>query len=164
MIAIGKFVGDNEVGETFNFQYKISNQKMVNGGSSKPMMQLDVPIDGAENRSIFTKNESKGILYVRAISTGQPLIGDQKEEDSNLRMSITYRDMKGKKIDPSYLVQGTDFVAEVTINNPGYRYRLDEMALTQVFPSGWEIHNSRMSNMTTFQNSTRPEYQDIRDD
>jgi len=164
LIAIGKFVGDTEVGETFNFQYKIGNEKMVNGGSSKPMMQLDVPIDGAANRSISAKNESNGILYVRAISTGQPLIGDQKEEDSNLRMSITYKDMKGKKIDPSYLVQGTDFVAEVTLSNPGYRYRLDEMALTQVFPSGWEIHNSRMSNMNTFKNSTRPEYQDIRDD
>lgn len=164
LIAIGKFVGDNEVGETFNFKYKIGNSKMVNGGSSKPMMQLDVPIDGVTNRTITTKNDSKGILYVRAVSTGQPLVGDQKEEDSNLRMSINYRDMKGKKIDPSYLVQGTDFVAEVTIDNPGYRYRLDEMALTQVFPSGWEIHNSRMSNMNTFQNSTRPEYQDIRDD
>lgn len=164
LIAIGKFVGDNEVGDKFNFKYKIGNQSMVNGGSSKPLMQLDVPIDGAANRSITAKNESNGILYIRTISTGQPLVGDQKEEDSNLRMSITYRDMKGKKIDPSYLVQGTDFVAEVTLNNPGYRYRLDEMALTQVFPSGWEIHNSRMSNMTTFQNSTRPEYQDIRDD
>jgi len=164
LMAVGKFVGDNAIGAPYTFTYRINDSQMVNGGSSKPMMQLDVPIDGISNKSVKVKNTSNGLLYARLITTGQPLVGDQKEEDSNLRMNIVYKDMKGTVIDPKYLVQGTDFVAEVSITNPGYRYRLDEMALSQVFPSGWEIHNSRMSNMTTFQNSTTPEYQDIRDD
>jgi alpha-2-macroglobulin len=39
-----------------------------------------------------------------------------------------------------------------------------EMALTQVFPSGWEIHNARMDRLTTYTNTAIPEYQDLRDD
>ena len=164
LMAIGKFVGDNAAGKDFTFTHKIANNNSINAGSSKPMVQLDVPVDMTTNRKAYIKNTSNGVLYARLVTTGQPLIGDEKEEDSNLRMSIVYKDMKGGKIDPAYLAQGTDFVAEVTITNPGYRYRMEEMALSQVFPSGWEIHNSRMNNMNAFPNSTTPEYQDIRDD
>ena len=42
--------------------------------------------------------------------------------------------------------------------------RYEEMALTQIFPSGWEILNTRMTNVERFANSNKPEYQDIRDD
>jgi uncharacterized protein YfaS (alpha-2-macroglobulin family) len=63
------------------------------------------------------------------------------------------------------LEQGTDFIAEVTVHNPGTKgMTYEEMALTQIFPSGWEILNTRMSNFTNLNNATRPEYQDIRDD
>ena len=39
-----------------------------------------------------------------------------------------------------------------------------DRALSQIFPSGWEIHNTRMNNISSFTNTTVPEYQDIRDD
>ena len=164
LLAVGKFLGDNSTGDNFTFTYKIGSDQRVNGGSSKPLMHLDVPVDGNSNKSIAIKNTTEGILYTRLILSGQPLIGDEKEEDSNLRMNITYRDMKGNEISPKKLTQGTDFIAEVKITNPGYRYRLDEMALNQIFPSGWEIHNSRMSDVNAFANTSKPEYQDIRDD
>jgi uncharacterized protein YfaS (alpha-2-macroglobulin family) len=39
------------------------------------------------------------------------------------------------------------------------------MALTQIFPSGWEIHNSRLDeNQNMSAKSDLPTYQDIRDD
>jgi alpha-2-macroglobulin len=38
------------------------------------------------------------------------------------------------------------------------------MALTQVFPSGWEIHNARMDLLKDDSKSDVPQYQDIRDD
>ena len=171
LLAVGKFLGDNSTGDKFTFTYKIGNGQKINGGSSKPLMHLDVLVDGNSNKSISVKNTTERILYTRLILSGKPLIGDEKEEDSNLRMNITYKDMKGKEISPKKLAQGTDFIAEVKIINPGYRYRLDEMALNQIFPSGWEIHNSRMSDVNTFSNlptgqagTTVPEYQDIRDD
>jgi len=79
-------------------------------------------------------------------------------------MSITYKTLKGQPIDPTKITQGTDFIAEVKIINPGSRGNYKEMALTQIFPSGWEIHNTRMDGMETPINSSIPTYQDIRDD
>jgi uncharacterized protein YfaS (alpha-2-macroglobulin family) len=38
------------------------------------------------------------------------------------------------------------------------------MALSAVFPSGWEIINTRMDNIRYFNNASRYEYQDFRDD
>ncbi|HFC00544.1 MAG TPA: hypothetical protein ENJ53_07040, partial [Phaeodactylibacter sp.] len=58
LMAIGKFVGDNKIGEAFNFTYQIGNGKMVNAGSSKPMMQVDVPVDKMSNNTITTQNKS----------------------------------------------------------------------------------------------------------
>jgi uncharacterized protein YfaS (alpha-2-macroglobulin family) len=38
------------------------------------------------------------------------------------------------------------------------------MALSQIFPSGWEIHNTRMDDFTSVHVADQPSYQDIRDD
>ncbi len=73
-----------------------------------------------------------------------------------------YKDMEGNKIDPAEIAQGTDFKAEVTIRNTGVRGTYSELALDQIFPSGWEIHNSRLDGSNQLGDS--PEYQDFRDD
>ena len=72
--------------------------------------------------------------------------------------------MQGNKLNPQSIEQGTDFIAEVTVSNPGVQGNYDELALSQVFPSGWEIINSRMNNVVNYTNTSIPEYQDIRDD
>ena len=46
----------------------------------------------------------------------------------------------------------------------GRPIRYQELALSQIFPSGWEIINTRMDNIEAFKASNRPDYQDIRDD
>jgi uncharacterized protein YfaS (alpha-2-macroglobulin family) len=93
------------------------------------------------------------------------VIGDQTAKAENLKMTVQYLDLNGQKIDPSRLAQGTDFVAQIKVTNPGSRgIRYEEMALTQVFPSGWEILNTRMTNIQRFANSSKVAYQDVRDD
>jgi len=79
-------------------------------------------------------------------------------------MSIQYQTLKGKKIDPTSIEQGTDFVALVTLTNPGKRGNYEEMALTQVFPAGWELRNIRLDNIDYNLTNDNAEYQDIRDD
>jgi len=79
-------------------------------------------------------------------------------------MRVGYFTLGGKEIDPASLKQGTDFVAQVNIKNPGKRGRYDNMALTQIFPSGWEILNTRMiGNVEAFPSSAS-DYLDIKDD
>jgi len=79
-------------------------------------------------------------------------------------MSIQYQTLKGKKIDPTSIEQGTDFVALVTLTNPGKRGNYEEMALTQVFAAGWELRNIRLDNIDYNLTNDNAEYQDIRDD
>lgn len=72
--------------------------------------------------------------------------------------------MDGVALDISKIKQGTDFIAEVNVFNPGIKGDYEQMALSQIFPSGWEIHNTRLFGTD---NKLKPSvftYQDIRDD
>ncbi|MBK9491924.1 MAG: hypothetical protein IPO07_26320 [Haliscomenobacter sp.] len=72
--------------------------------------------------------------------------------------------MSGKALDPANLPQGKDFIAEVRVNHPNsLPVPYLELALNQTFPSGWEISNSRMTDIESTSQSAF-DYQDIRDD
>jgi alpha-2-macroglobulin len=88
-------------------------------------------------------------------TTGNPLL-----------MEVRYLSTSGAPLNPTTLEQGTDFVAEITLRNTGIRGDLKELSLSQIFPSGWEIANARMLSVTSAaaQNSSKPDYQDVRDD
>ena len=79
-------------------------------------------------------------------------------------MRVGYFTLTGLQVDPTKLKQGTDFVAQVNIKNPGKRGYYKNMALTEVFPSGWEIINTRMADTTEAFQSSISDYRDIRDD
>ena len=79
-------------------------------------------------------------------------------------MNIRYLDMTGGDVNVTELSQGTDFVAEITVTNPGLRGDYEELAITQIFPSGWEILNNRLDDSDQYLDGPKPEYLDIRDD
>lgn len=163
LLAIGKFVGNTEVENRLQFAYQLEGKQSVNAGSEFPIMQIALPED--QKGSFTVKNTSKGTIFARAILKGKPAAGAETSQANNLRLAVTYKDLNGKTIDPSSLPQGTDFIAEVRVTHPGARpipYR--EMALNQIFPSGWEILNTRMDEVQNFQAANAPEYQDFRDD
>ena len=162
LLAIGKHVGGEKMEKKFKFAYNIGKGN-VNAGSNSPIVQVPLNIDKGTKKATI-KNTNSGTLYAKVILTGQPTIGDSTSAANDLKLAVNYTDMQGRKIDPSRLAQGTDFVAEVTVTHPGIRGRYDEMALSQIFPSGWEIYNTRMNTVKTFSNTNKPEYQDIRDD
>jgi uncharacterized protein YfaS (alpha-2-macroglobulin family) len=101
---------------------------------------------------------------VRLLRTGVPLEGNEKAGETNIKMLINYKDMNGNLVDFTNLKQGTDFYAEISITNPGLRGDYEELAVTQIFPSGWEILNNRLDDTDQLHGGFKPEYQDIRDD
>ena len=101
------------------------------------------------------------------ITKGQPLAGDSLKVNNNpamLSMSVSYVTQDGKAIEVNQLKQGSDFVAKVIIKNLGGRGYYTQMALSQIFPSGWEILNARMLGGEGAFKSSYSTYQDIRDD
>ncbi len=162
LLAMCEYTGAKDNSNEVYFSYALNGKESTEQKSKKTMVQLKYnDKDFAQKASIVMKNKGQTTLFVKLIVEGTPLIGDQTATAKDLKMEIRYKDMKGKEIQPDKLVQGTDFVAEVTITNPGTKGYLREMALNQIFPSGWEIHNTRMDETAT----TNPaRYQDIRDD
>jgi alpha-2-macroglobulin len=164
LIAVSKFVGANGTSNEMRYNVKIDNQAPTALNTKLPVKQIDMQLKGAVNGNVTVTNSGTGILFARVILEGIPETGDQTSAENDLRMEVNYTNMQGGNIDVTKLEQGTDFIAEVTITNPGTRGEYLQMALTQIFPSGWEIHNTRMDEAESVIKSDYPTYQDIRDD
>ncbi|MEL6594135.1 MAG: hypothetical protein AAFQ68_28790, partial [Bacteroidota bacterium] len=159
LIAMAKYVGDEGVSRKLDFRYRLGKGKWQEVKSDKPMWQL--ALAESELADLEVENKAGGMIYARAIIEGIPEKGETTDAANGIAMTIQYLDMGGKTIDPAQLTQGTDFKAIVTVQNTGQR-DYEEMVLNQIFPSGWEIHNTRLDGGNA--GGDTPEYQDIRDD
>jgi hypothetical protein len=165
LLAISKYNG------VFRTDKKITATVTVNGKAvniSSGAVITQVPVDVSKGGvSVTLSNTGRNVLYARLITEGQPLPGEDVQKTSNssrLQMNIEYLTFQGSPVQVDQLTQGTDFVAKVTITNPGGYGTYNEMALSQIFPSGWEIMNTRIWDETSAFRSSYSEYQDIRDD
>jgi uncharacterized protein YfaS (alpha-2-macroglobulin family) len=166
LLAIAKFTGGNKDDlKEVNFEYKIDSGNLKSIVSSNPVAQEEIEVAYNKARTIAVKNVTKSPIFTRIILEGQPLAGDTTFASNRLNLKISYLLMDGNNLDINQLEQGTDFLAEVTLSHPGSRNeKYLEMELNQIFPSGWEIINTRLLNSQIFTSGDNPNYQDIRDD
>jgi alpha-2-macroglobulin len=158
------FASTDKRGELkFTYTY---NGKDVTASTGLPIAQVEIPVDGVKAGALKVQSESKGSLFVRLISEGTPTRGEEKEEASNLSISVSYThtNSEGIPVDITALEQGTEFVATVTVTNTGTKGAYKNLALNQIFPSGWEINNLRLQEAQERLSGSKPTYQDIRDD
>jgi uncharacterized protein YfaS (alpha-2-macroglobulin family) len=165
LISISKFAkGSGGTSKEMKYNLKVNNNSAVAVSTQAPVKQTDMQLKGAAAGNVSITNSGSGVLFARIILEGIPEAGDQTEISNELVLDVNYTTMEGGVIDVTKLEQGTDFIAEVQIKNPGRRGDYQQMALTQIFPSGWEIHNTRMDEAEGVVKSDFPTYQDIRDD
>jgi uncharacterized protein YfaS (alpha-2-macroglobulin family) len=113
--------------------------------------------------TLNVENTSQNTLYVTFIQKGIPLKADLLKEDKGLAMTIQYLDMGMKAVDETSLGQGTDFAMVVKVSNNTYR-RVENIALSQMVPSGWEIQNTRLFEADWGIKESPFDYRDYRDD
>ena len=159
--SVAMFAGAEKRGE-LKFTYEL-NGKSVSAKTDLPVAQVQLP-SGNTSKALKMVSESKGTLFARIISTGTPARGMEEDGESNLRLTASYMDSDGNDVDPGELEQGQEFVASVSVMNPGTRGSYKNLALNQIFPSGWEINNLRLDEAEEGQTGDVPTYQDIRDD
>lgn len=164
LIAVSKFAGSGGASAEMRYNVKINSNAAISLNTKLPVKQIDMAIKGAAPGTVAVTNNGGGILFARIIMEGIPEAGDQTAIDNDLKVDITYTTMEGTPIEVTTLEQGTDFIAEVKITNPGTRGEYLQMALSQIFPSGWEIRNTRMDEAESVIKSDYPTYQDFRDD
>jgi uncharacterized protein YfaS (alpha-2-macroglobulin family) len=163
LLAMGKFIEKAGSSKNMDLQYRVNNGPWVSFKSTVPVSQVMLDLEKQPKGKVEVKNNSSGPVYTNIILHGIPLV-EQPEEDLKVTMDVEYKNMQGETIDPAILEQGTDFVAEIKISNGNDYDRIDEMALSAIFPSGWQIYNPRMTGQQFGAKSSSAEYMDIRDD
>ena len=160
LMAISEFLGKNKSGKNIEATVNI-NGKSTQISSAKSFVNVDLP----ESPGTFTVTDKSGnILFVDLVKSGVSMQENLPLTQNNLNMSISYFSLDNKPIDPTTLSQGTDFKCVVNVTNPGMMGNYHELALSQMFPSGWEIINTRVNNQATSIQNLGLNYQDFRDD
>ncbi len=159
LLAMAKMVQKNG-GKGINLSYTI-NGKLDNINTKFAVSQRSLKVTEGYNQ-IEVVNNDNNVVFVRVLNQGILPLGEEIEVHRNLNVSITYKDKEGHNIDVSKLKQGTDFMASVTISNDKREY-VNDIALTEIFPSGWEIVNTRFTDYGNVKSSTT-NFTDIKDD
>jgi hypothetical protein len=115
------------------------------------------------NNSIIVENTSEKPLYVTLNRKGIPLVSDMAREDKGLVMKIDYVDMELNPVNQKNLQQSSDFMMVAKVTNNTFS-QVDNIALTQMVPSGWEIQNTRMFEADYGIRESSYDYRDFRDD
>ncbi|MEM0940440.1 MAG: hypothetical protein AAGI25_11740 [Bacteroidota bacterium] len=158
-IAISKYATNYGMESETAVSVKESGEvREVSGGDFVYQVTIN---DADQSNAVRLTNNGRAPVFARIIRSGVPIEGDERTISRNINFNIKYMDMDGSPINVSSLKQGVNFKAEVTVMNPGLKGDYNELALTQIFPSGWEVINSRLDGSYT---GSGAEYIDIQDD
>jgi uncharacterized protein YfaS (alpha-2-macroglobulin family) len=163
LMAVSKYAGSGDISNELSFDFSVNGNDKKHIATNSSYSQVPLKFEKQNTGKAIVKNTGKRIMFVRLSVHGTPAAGNEKSMMQNLKIKVEYKDLDGNLIDVRSLNQGTDFIAEVTVFNPGTLGNYQNLALVQIFPSGWEIQNQRLfeSNTGTY---SSPLYQDFRDD
>ncbi|MCM1030516.1 MAG: MG2 domain-containing protein [Oscillibacter sp.] len=151
------FVGKVD-GLDFSIQQAGNTQKIT---LTRTVYQQEIPVKN-EKAAVKVGNNSQNQVYARLITSSAPYHVVNKRIMSGLLMDIRYYDAAGNPVDLQQLKQGTDITAEISIKNTGVTGTYQNLALSYLLPSGFEIINDRLTgNTSAFKEA---DYVDIRDD
>lgn len=105
-------------------------------------------------------------LYVNHVWDGILLDNDIKEKAQKIAIKRYFVNEKNEPIDVSSLPSASTFYIVITLDNATEKVNVNNIAITQNLPSGWEIENTRLntSNDAKDANDDSVSYVDIRDD
>lgn len=164
LIAAARFTEAYPVSEQTAVRFEGMSIGAGQISGTQPLWQVPFQITETGPHSLQVRNEGGGVVFARLLQEGIPAEDRSPAASSDLGLEVRYLFPNGDKADPARLRMGTDFIAEVRVNNPGSRGALRNLALTQIFPSGWEIISTRADDDIFTQAASRPDYQDVRDD
>lgn len=163
LMAISKYAKLNGNTSALAAEVKAGNETVSVSDFNKAKYRIVELKNPDAQAAVKVQVKGSGNLFVRLVKQGIPKAGEETDKFSNLELLVNYKTLNGNPIDVANLEQGTDFMAEVSIKNPGVRGMYRNLALSQIFASGWEIRNQRLDNITYLKGDI-PTYQDIRDD
>ncbi|MEI6866518.1 MG2 domain-containing protein [Flavicella sp.] len=160
LLSMAKMVALNG-GKELNVTYSI-NGKLETINTPSTIAQRTLEIKETEINKFSIQNNIGNLAFIRIVNSGVLPLGNELVAQRNFKLYVKYVDSKGNRLSFEKLTQGTDFVAMVTLTNTN-KEKVNDIAVTQIFPSGWEIVNTRF---TDYGGATdnQFDYTDIRDD
>ena len=156
LCAVGQYV-DKYVKDGTSVNILLDGKAVT---TDKTVLQQNLPLTNGQVH-VDIQNSGQNTLHARLISSSIPWDESATATMSGLRMSVNYY-RNGTLDNSSIYRQGEDIIAEVTIQNTGNIGRYEELALTYMFPSGFEYLNERLiADAEPFENVDNT---DIRDD
>ena len=165
LLSCAQFVKKHKLNQNINAKVYV-NQKLISTvNSSSVIVQVPIAVKDKQKYNITIENNSAtGSVFGKVIHSGIPLKGTEKAENSNLNLVVNYYNMSGRKIDIQEIKQGEDILVETQVTHPGLLGMYQNLALTQIFPSSWEIRNLRMEEGGREVGGSVFDFQDIKDD
>jgi len=159
LMAISRYAENLNDNKTLELEYTYNGNKH-NVNSKKSVWTND--LGKLSSNKFEIENKSKNTIYVQVTTTGTPVAGQETATENKIKIDVHFHDGLAQ-LDPEKIVQGTDFFAVVNVTNLSpSRERYANLALTQIFPSGWEIMNERLLGLE--EDGSQYDYCDIRDD
>jgi len=128
----------------------------------KNILIRNLNLKNGTNR-LVAENTSGKPMYLNLVRKGIPLVSDLTIPQKGMSMQVEYVNMGMKPVDHRILVQGTDFMMVTRVKNITFS-RIENIALTEMVPSGWEILNTRLFEADYGIKESSFDYRDIRDD
>jgi uncharacterized protein YfaS (alpha-2-macroglobulin family) len=164
LIAWMKFMEMMQGGQGNESRISVTLNGETSEHSLKPekVDRSDLKINEGSN-SLVVSNTSDKPVYVTLTKKGIPLSPDATAVKKGLSMTVSYFDLQMKPLDHTSIVQGQDFMMVVQVTNNTFS-RVENIALTQMVPSGWEIRNTRLFDAEYGIKDSEYDYRDFRDD
>lgn len=162
MSKLGKGNNGENGGKELSAKYKRANESWNTISQSKRnFMTKWFSAKGSDENNIEIVNEGKTKIFISLSQSFTPSEDLTTAKAEGLKFNVDYFNTNGERLDESNIKQGSDFRVEVTVKNTSAYENYQELSLTQIFPSGWEILNDRIGNSAIKEDFS---YQDIRDD
>ena len=163
LMAMARYAGSQGGDHGYRFAWQEGKQGWQDIAATSPVTRQPLNAGGREGndkQSLSVRNDSDRKLFVTLSQTGTPLPGNEAPVSEGLSLAVRFL-ANDTPINPARLTQGQDFTAQVTVTNTGSRL-LEDVALTQILPSGWQLTSSRLDGSAS--NNEKVTYQDLRDD
>ena len=139
------------------------NGKSIRMETPKCFVSKEIMADAPSGKpSLTLSNNGTAPVYAVLSVKGIPAAGEEQAQSAGLAMEIRYTAPDGSPVKVESLERGQTFKALAVITNKS-GVAVQDIALAERFPSGWEIKNERVYK-TGFSYPDGVEYQDFRDD
>jgi uncharacterized protein YfaS (alpha-2-macroglobulin family) len=157
LVALARFAGSGQAAVLSGASWQLDKGAVSKVDGTTPIVRIPLPVGQTGSPALTVQNGGKGVLYARAVTTGVPALGQETGESSGLQITVNWTTPTGDSVRVNQVEHGADLIAQVTVKNVSGR-RLPELALSELFPTGWQINGLAPGTGPGF------DYRDVRDD